>query len=202
MTSWAIQPLAQLHVVQAVELHLRSFPKFFLSFLGPRFLREFYASFLVDNEGIGFVAQEPNGDIVGIVVGALDSRGYFKRLLVRRWFAFCLASLGALLKQPTCIFRLLRAVFYRGNSPSGPKRALLSSIAVDPEVQGNGVGKALVKRWLAEVQQHGLTGCYLTTDADGNELVNNFYHHLGWRIESSYFTREGRRMHRYVYNFI
>jgi len=202
MTSWAILPLAQAHVVQAVEVHLRSFPNFFLSFLGPRFLREFYASFLVDKEGIGFVAQKPNGEIVGMVVGALNPRGFFKRLLMRRWLAFCFASVGSLLKQPTCFFRLIRAVFYRGNSPSGPSRALLSSIAVDPRVQSIGVGKALVESWVAEVQKRGLTGCYLTTDADGNKLVNNFYEHLGWKLESSYLTPEGRRMHRYVYDFI
>ena len=44
-------------------------------------------------------------------------------------------------------------------------------------------------------------GCYLTTDADGNDMVNKFYQSLDWRIESTYATPEGRRMNRYVFDF-
>ena len=202
MTSWEILPFAQVHVPQTVETHLRSFPNFFLSFLGPNFLREFYSSFLVNAQGIGFVAQELNGKILGVVVGPLDSRGYFKRLLMRRWWAFCLASVGAMLRKPSCVFRLFRAIFYRGKVPPGPPRALLSSIAVAPETQGRGIGKALVEHWVAEVQRRGATGCYLATDACSNAVVNGFYQNLGWRIENSFVTPEGRRMHCYVYDFI
>jgi hypothetical protein len=54
---------------------------------------------------------------------------------------------------------------------------------------------------VGEIQRRGLVGCYLTTDADGNEAVNKFYQNLGWRVESSYVTPQGRRMHRYVYDF-
>ena len=54
---------------------------------------------------------------------------------------------------------------------------------------------------MEEVQRNGLSGCYLTTDADDNKAVNDFYRNLGWQVESSYVTSEGRRMHRYVYDF-
>jgi len=202
MISWEILPLAQVHVLQTVETHLRSFPNFFLSFLGPSFLREFYSSFLVDAQGIGFVAQELNGKILGVVVGPLNPRGYFKRLLMRRWWAFCLASVGAMLRKPSCVFRLFRATFYRGKVPPGPPRALLSSIAVAPENQGRGIGKALVERWVVEVQRRGATGCYLTTDACSNAVVNGFYQNIGWRIENTFVTPESRRMHCYIYDFI
>ena len=189
-------------VDDAVEIHMKAFPGFFLSFLGRRFLKEFYKSFATDSQGIGFVAKELDGKILGVVVGPINPRGYFKRLLINSWGRFCLASIGAVVRKPISALRILRAIFYRGNTPTGPPRALLSSIAVDPEVQGRRVGKALVERWVEEVQQRGLTGCYLTTDADGNEVVNNFYQYLGWRIESSYVTPEGRRMYRYVYDII
>jgi len=64
-----------------------------------------------------------------------------------------------------------------------------------------GVGKKLVEYWLQEVRRRGTTGCFLTTDAEGNEKVNQFYQSLSWRIDSVYETPEGRRMHRYVYDF-
>lgn len=187
------------HIDKIVAIHMEAFPAFFLTFLGPRFLREFYRSFIYDSTGIGFVAQDSaSGEVLGAVVGPFVPAGYFKRLLKKRWYAFCLASTAAILKKPTIIKRLLRAVFYRGDAPIGPQRALLSSIAVSPRTQGHGVGAALVQRWVEEVRQRGGKGCFLTTDAQNNEKVNKFYQKLGWRIESTYITPEGRAMNRYV----
>jgi GNAT superfamily N-acetyltransferase len=189
------------HVDTVVEIHLKAFPDFFLSFLGPRFLREFYTSFFLDSQGMGYIASVPDSQILGVIVGPLDPRGYFKRLLKRRWWAFCLASILAVISRPSCVPRLFRAVFYSGESPSGPTRALLSSVAVDPNVQHAGVGKKLVQHWVEEARRRGASGCYLTTDADGNDKVNAFYQSLNWHIESTYTTPQGRRMYRYVYDF-
>lgn len=200
-SSVVVRPLEPRDVVPVVAVHLRAFPGFFLSFLGPRFLREFYASFIVDPVGRGFVATDPSGRVLGAVVGPLNPAGYFGRLLKRRWWAFCLASATAVLRRPTVLPRLFRAVFYRGGGPAGPVRALLSSIAVDPAAQGAGVGRVLVQRWSEAVREQGVGGCFLTTDADGNAVVNAFYQRLGWKLEASYSTREGRRMNRYVLDF-
>jgi GNAT superfamily N-acetyltransferase len=93
---------------------------------------------------------------------------------------------------------LFRAVFYRGAAPSGPTRALLSSIVVVPTAQGSGVGKLLLSGWVAEAKRRGASGAYLTTDAEGNNSVNAFYERAGWKLESSYTTPEGRRMNRYI----
>lgn len=196
-----ITALSASHIDAVVKIHLKAFPTFFLSFLGARFLREFYTGFLLDTQGIGYIASAANGQILGVIAGPVDPRGYFKRLLKRRWWAFSLASITAILKHPSSISRLLRAVFYRGESPSGPTRALLSSIAVDPNVQGLGIGKKLVTYWVARIRRAGAFGCYLTTDADGNDKVNAFYQSLSWHIESTYITPQGRRMNRYVYDF-
>jgi len=187
------------HIQQIVDVHMQSFPNFFLTFLGPKFLREFYQSFLYDSAGIGFVAEDAQtGDALGVIVGPLVPDGYFKRLLKRRWWAFCLASTIAILKRPIIIKRLFRALFYRGESPSGSQRALLSSIAISPQSQGHGIGQALVRRWVEEVEHRGYSGCYLTTDANNNDKINSFYQKLGWKIESTYKTSEGRVMNRYI----
>ena len=111
------------------------------------------------------------------------------------------AGVSAVLSRPSCVPRLFRAVFYSGESPSGPTRALLSSVAVDPNVQHAGVGKKLVQHWVEEARRRGASGCYLTTDADGNDKVNAFYQSLNWHIQSTYTTPQGRRMNRYVYDF-
>lgn len=191
------------HILPVVQVHIESFPGFFLSFLGPRFLELFYRSFLEDSTGIGFVAIDENGCVLGCVVGPLVPEGYFRSLLKRRWWNFCLASVSAVLRRPRIASRLLRALWYRGDaSESGNvPRALLSSIAVAPKAQGHGVGRELVKAWLSEVQRHGVKGAFLTTDAEGNEVVNAFYRRLGWELDSSYTTAQGRRMNRYIYDF-
>jgi len=195
-----IEPINERYINEIVAVHMLVFPNFFLTFLGPGFLKEFYKSFLYDDQGIGFVAIE-NSRILGAIVGPFKPVGYFKRLLLRKWYAFCFASIGAVLRKPTVIKRLFRAVFYRGQAPQGKDRALLSSIAVSPDAQGKGVGKALVMKWLDAVSARGGKGAFLTTDTENNNKVNSFYHSLGWEIESTYETSEGRKMNRYVYDF-
>ena len=197
-----IAPITSNRIDEIVAVHMRAFPEFFLTFLGPRFLREFYNSFTYDPAGIGFVAHDPNTDeLLGVIVGPLTPQGYFKRLLKKRWWAFCLASVVAVLKRPSVIKRLFRALFYRGQPPQGPPRSLLSSIAVAPEAQGKGIGQALLAAWTNHIKQCGSPGCYLTTDADGNDSVNRFYLTLGWKLQDTTTTPEGRLMNYYVLDF-
>lgn len=202
MESFIIREIRDKDLKDIVKVHMKAFPSFFLTFLGPGFLKEFYKSFLYDSQGIGFVAiDKETEEILGAIVGPLNPKGYFKRLLKRKWFIFCIASVGAVFRKPAVIKRLFRAVFYRGDAPDGQERSLLSSIAVSPDAQGKGAGRALVKRWLEEIKSRKSSGAFLTTDAENNQTVNNFYQKLGWKLESSYSTPEGRRMNRYVYDF-
>lgn len=182
-------------------MHLSAFPGFFLTFLGPRFLAEFYRAFLSEPTAIAVVAESDVGCICGVVVGTLAPAGFFKRLLRKRWWAFALASLSALLRKPSIASRLIGALAYRGEAPEDAKRALLSSVGVDPSCQGGGVGRRLVQCWLTEAKRRGAIGCYLTTDAQANDAVNSFYCRLGWKLESTYATPQERIMNRYVYDF-
>jgi hypothetical protein len=123
--AWRILPLEVRHVRGAASAHLAAFPGFFLSFLGPRFLREFYSAFTVEDNSIAVVAEDLlSGEVLGVAAGMLDPRAFFRRLLLRRWWAFGFWSLPALARNPKAIRRVLRAVSYRGNSPSDKKRAL------------------------------------------------------------------------------
>ena len=197
-----VSPIKERHLPAVVDIHLRAFPGFFLTFLGRGFLHEFYRSFCGSQDGVGLVAvNRESGEVVGFVVGPLHPAGYFKRLLRRRWWAFCLRSLGAVLRRPRTVSRLMRALRYRGDAPPEGDRALLSSIAVDPHVQCSGVGRLLVQAFLDKVREAGLTGAFLTTDQAGNDRVNKFYRDLGWTLEGSYVTPEGRPMNRYVRDF-
>jgi ribosomal protein S18 acetylase RimI-like enzyme len=187
-------------VDRVVDIHLASFLQSFLSFLGPRFLREFYRATLEDESGLAFVAVNDAGNRVGFVAGQLRPHQFYRRLLVRRCWAFALASAVPALRRPSIIPRLLRALTYRGNTPRQSGGALLASLAVDPASQGKGAAKLLVRSFLAECRRRGASYACLTTDREGNKAVNNLYQRLGWKLDQQFVTPEGRWMSRYIHD--
>lgn len=181
-------------VPAVVKVHLASFPGFFLSFLGPRFLSIFYSGICSAPEGIAFVYLNADGMPIGFVAGTSDPGGFYTRLLKRDWLKFALASIVPILKKPSVIARIARAVSHPSGNPIGNKVAGLFSIGVLPELQNFGAGKLLVRTFMNEASLRGCKRVFLTTDRDNNEAVNNFYARLGFTIDRQYVTPEGRRM--------
>lgn len=179
------------------RLHRQAFPDFFLSTLGEPFLVQFYRAFVDDDSAVTSVARDENGLPVGVVVGTLEPAGFFRRLLRRRWWGFALASFRTVCTNPSSTPRLVRAIAYRGGADSSTRGALLSSVCVAPELQGSGVGRHLLESWENLVLDRGVAEAFLTTDADGNDATNGFYHSRGWILADTFVTREGRKMNRY-----
>ncbi len=192
-----VRPLRPEDVADCAALHVEAFPGFFLSQLGPRFLREFYRGFLGDPDAVALVAESPEGDVAGVVVGTLEPKGFFSRLLRRRLVGFLIASFLVVLRRPTAAPRLFKAVLYRGQVPLEVEGALVSSICVVPHGQARGTGTQLITAFAEAIACHG-SGAYLLTDRDHNERANAFYVRNGWRLAGSYDTAEGRGMNCYV----
>src|SRR5215469_15921814 len=95
-----------------VRVHLGSFPGFFLSLLGPLFLRLFYRAVAAEATGIAVVAEQ-GGEIVGFVCGCSHPGGFYRRLFKRQWWKFALAAAGALVRRPSRIVRLCCALRHR-----------------------------------------------------------------------------------------
>lgn len=186
------------HLQGVVEVHLAGFEGFFLSVLGPAFLRELYYSLLEAEDGICLAAVE--GDqVLGFVAGTSRSSGVYSRLLRQRLVRFCLAAIPAVIQQPAILPRLINRL--RGSSreqTAGPGRGTLMSIAVHPGMQGKGIGQALVKEFLQQAAQAGCKEVDLTTDKVGNESANHFYRGLGFELERTFTTPEGRVMNGYL----
>jgi GNAT superfamily N-acetyltransferase len=142
-------------ISNVVDIHLEAFQIFFLSFLGPRFLRELYYGILQDPSGIAFVYEE-TGTVVGFVAGTDHPSGFYRRLLKQRWWRFGLASITPALRQPAIIPRLFRAFKKPEEAGSETGCGTLMSIATSPRVQGQGVGQELVIAFLAEASRRGL----------------------------------------------
>lgn len=192
-----IRPFNPLDVDRVVQVHLASFPGFFLSSLGSRFLSTFYFGICAAPEGIAFVYLDGAGLPAGFVVGASNPGGFYSRLLKRDWFRFALASMAPVLTKPLIISRIARAVLQPSANPVGDDVAGLFSIGVLPELQGTGAGKLLVLAFLKDAYKKGCKRVFLTTDRDNNEVVNQFYAKLGFVIERQYVTPEGRRMNQF-----
>jgi len=183
-------------VPQVVIIHLESFQGFFLSLLGPNFLRQLYTSILEDPSGIAWVYKEAS-QVIGFVAGTSQPPGFYRRLAERHWQQFALASFGPFLRQPSILPRLLRAFKTPYQDLPRENCGKLLSIAVLPEYQGKGIGEALILAFFDEAKSRGLEQVILTTDRDHNEGVNRFYQALGFTIHRSFITPEGREMNEY-----
>jgi GNAT superfamily N-acetyltransferase len=181
-------------VSQVVGVHLASFPDFFLSFLGPRFLRLYYSGICSASESIAFVYLNAAGEPVGFIAGSANPQGFYSRLLKRDWLRFTSASLAAICRRPKAVRRIARAFVHPSKNPFGDDVAGLFSIGVLPELQGTGAGKQLVLRFLEEARTKGCVKVFLATDRDNNDRVNTFYQNIGFAVRRQYETPEGRRM--------
>jgi ribosomal protein S18 acetylase RimI-like enzyme len=178
-------------------VHIASFPGFFLTFLGPHFLSHFYSGICKAPEGIAFVFLNAAGLPAGFVAGSSNPRGFYSRLLKRDWLRFAFASVGAIMRKPSVIRRIVRGLSHPAGNPVGGDVAGLFSLGVSPELQGTGAGKLLVQAFLQEARSRGCERVFLTTDRDNNEAVNAFYQKLEFRIVRQYATPEGRYMNEY-----
>ena len=193
-----IEPMSRPHVPVVVDVHLQSFPGFFLSFLGPRFLRLLYDSIVHHERGAAFVYLD-NGEVAGFVAGVANPSGFYRALIKHRLPAFMWAAMGAAVRRPQIIPRLLRALLYPSQTPTGESIGTLMSIGTRPNCQGRGIGKQLVDAFLAEMRRRNVRCVNLTTDRDNNDEVNAFYQRLGFRLARSYETPEHRHMNEYEY---
>jgi len=182
---------------QIVDIHLKSFPHFFLTFLGKNFLSLFYTSVYHEPDSIILVATL-NDRIEGFAAGVTNQCNFYQRLVKKQKWAFAFASLRALLRRPRIAPRLLRALMKPAKVQCAVAEACLMSVAVRPESEGKGIGKKLVKAFCQELAKRGIRTACLTTDRDNNDRVNQFYQKLGFRLSRYYVTPEGRAMNEYV----
>lgn len=197
MSQIQVRKMEQDNLSSVVEVHLKAFNGFFLTFLGPAFLLVLYRSILFDPSGISFIAED-HGQIVGFVAGTAEPNGFYHRLLKKHWWDFARASTNALFHKPSILWRLLRAFSLPNKELPAAKCGTLMSIAVDPHYQNQGLGKKLIEDFLMNASEQGLEYINLTTDARNNDATNLFYCSLGFKFCSSYITQEGRAMNEYL----
>jgi len=172
------------------DMHRAEFREGFFVRLGARFLRRYYRTFL-DGPLATALVCEKDGAVCGYLVGVLDPAQH-RRLLIRHHGAsLAISAFASLIWRPrlalhflgTRAGRYLRALIKqtRGAAVTAEpaKLAVLTYVAVDPSVRGQGVGSALVERFLGEAAAAGRTAVCLVTVA-GAGGAGDFYASRGW----------------------
>ena len=176
---------------------MQSFTGFFLTFLGRGFLKQLYKGFLEYDGSSLLVAVNKENKIVGFLAYSDDLSGFYKYLIKKHLIPFAwYAGLG-FLKKPKIFFRLFRAFTYSREAKREENYIELSSIGILPEAEGNGIGSKLIDALKMNFDCNKYKYIKLETDADNNEVANNFYKKNGFILDHVYETREGRRMNEY-----
>lgn len=183
-----VRPMRRDDLDAVVAIHLAAFPNFFLTFLGPRFLRVFYAAVMQD--GIALVAE--NDRVTGFVAGMLESKSFYRRLLRKRFLPVAFAIIPAILRRPSTLTRVLSRARQRTSEETAGTE--LMSLAVHPREQRHGIGRALVEAFIAA----STNDLWLITDAADNDAVQHFYETLGFAVRRTFTNAEGRRLVEYA----
>ena len=192
-----IRPARDSEIEAVVDVHLRTFPGFFLSFLGRRFLLLLYESIRTAPEGVVLVAIGTQ-QIDGFVAGVTSQRSYYRRVLRRHWWRFAMSAMHSAVRKPSIVPRLFRALRRPAETGDSAAAAALMSIGVRPESEGRGIGGVLIESFCREMAARGVEDVCLTTDKDDNARANFFYQRHGFRVSRSFTTPEGRPMIEYV----
>lgn len=185
-------------VARIVEIHIKSFQNFFLTFLGKAFLTQLYVSYIED-ERSGIIVCKKNGRIIGFIAYSKDYSGFYKRILKKRFIQFGYYAFFAFLRNPKILKRLLSAFNKSEEVKKDSNYIELASIAVDTSFQAIGIGKLLLDYLKNMVDFNEFDYINLETDAINNEKVNNFYLKNEFSLFRQYQTNEGRLMNEYRY---
>ena len=179
-----------------ILIHSKAFQGFFLTFMGNGFLKQMYRSYIEYNNSGVLVAFE-NERPVGFLAYSGDLSGLYKYMIKKRLLLFAWYSLMAFFRKPTVFMRLIRAFLKPREAKRKEKYVELASIAVDPNINSNGVGSRLIDALKAKIDFNEYAYITLETDAINNEGANCFYKKNGFVLEREFETNEGRKMFEY-----
>ena len=194
--------MAQQHVQEVAALHGACFEGYYLTRLGPSFLRAMYRWYVESPQAIAQVALEGSDRVVGFVAGTTRAETYHVSLFREQGGALLAALAWRAVTSPVETVRLVwerkdlarRAVpsVVRGSSQTtaptglsgdGPHTASLVSIAVEPSLRRSGIGHLLSELFLQETERKGCELVTLSVRED-NLAARRFYESLDWKETS------------------
>ena len=99
------------------------------------------------------VAKNEHG-IVGVLAYSEDLSAFYRYLIKNRLIPFAWYSLGAAIRRPSAMVRLIRAFLKPGETKREEKYVELSSIGVSPEAKGQHIGSKMIDKVSYSAQKH------------------------------------------------
>lgn len=183
-------------IKKIVDIHIKTFKGFFLTFMGKGFLKQMYASYCLHKHSdliVAFEGDEP----VGFCAYSSEINNLYKYMIKKKLIPFAWYSLGAFLRKPSVFMRLVRAFLKPSETKREENYVELASIGVNPSIKSQGVGSKLIEYVKNDVDFNECKYISLETDAENNDKVNSFYIKNGFELERVYETPEGRKMNEY-----
>lgn len=180
-----------------VTVHNSAFKGFFLTELGPEFLKIYYQSVAKAPDGI-LIGAYLNEKLIGFCAACTECSGFNTRLIKRNINSFGLIGLKLLFTRPKALIRLSKNLTKKGSVADDGHYAELMSIAVDKEIQNSGAGKAMMDSLEKTLKQCNVTKLSLTTDKLNNENTLAFYEKRGFRQMYSFTAYPNRIMYRLI----
>jgi ribosomal protein S18 acetylase RimI-like enzyme len=162
---------------QVAGLHIECISQGFLSSLGASFLAQLYAA-IDQADGARLLVAKDNGRVVGFVSGADGMRPIYRQMIKHP-----IHLTGALLPsaiRPARLTRMLEILRYGSGSQllkDLPVPELLS-LAVSPDVRGQGIAERLYRELIEHFRSLGKDGFRIVV---GSELApaHRFYRRMG-----------------------
>ncbi len=195
-----IKPILKSEINSAVKIHVAAFPDFFLTQLGDVFLRFYYESVLKHKQGILIGAYEAE-KLIGFCATTQRSKSFNLSLIINNFLQFSIVGVRLLFTNPKAIIRLLKNLTKSDSKVDDDGAyAEILSVCVDPNQQGGGVGKKLLKAVEEELEKNKIVKLSLTTDYYNNENAINFYKSLNYNIMYVFEAYPNRKMYRLIKN--
>lgn len=188
--------LSKKELDDVVRIHMETFTGFFLTFLGKGFLSQMYKGFIA-HENSGLIVAKNDTGIVGVLAYSEDLSAFYKYLIRTRLIPFAWYSLGAAIRRPSSMIRLIRAFLKPSETKREEKYVELSSIGVSPEAKGQHIGSKMIDKLKEMFDSEKFAYINLETDTVDNEGANIFYARNGFVLTREYETPEGRKMNEY-----
>lgn len=182
-TQLSIGKIDLTEIKDVVDIHLSAFPGFFLTSLGPKFLRKYYGLVLADSVGIIWGVRRGNKELIGFAA-IVNEPDKFYRSVIANKLRLGLFTLSHVLWSPRTwpkLFSRIVAAKQRGVSVQRAGCELIS-IGVQPFFSGTGVGKILLGTIFEDIAYRGGGALRLRTDRHDNDHVIGFYKNNGFEV--------------------
>lgn len=188
-------------IKEITKIHLEVFSSFFLSSLGPRFIKTYYHTFLKHPKAICFCAKEKlTGEVLGFIFSCETSKGFHKSLVLRNILKYLLLALMIIFTNPKKIIRLLQNFEKKKMSKDSGEYSEILSIGVSKKHGGKGIGGILLETTEKALLTKGVNTITLTTDKLSNDKVLAFYARNGYSLYYSFESFPNRQMVKLIKN--